>query len=61
LRLDLANDIGKRLGDAMNPGDLLQIAFGEAASAQTTQTIRRAESRPQAMALLFMSPEFQRR
>ena len=31
------------------------------ASAETRQTINRAESRPQALALLFMAPEFQRR
>jgi uncharacterized protein (DUF1800 family) len=31
------------------------------ASADTKQTIMRAESRPQALALLFMAPEFQRR
>lgn len=61
LRLDLANEFGKRVGDAMNPGNLLEISLGEAASAQTTQAIRRAESRPQALALLLMSPEFQRR
>jgi uncharacterized protein (DUF1800 family) len=31
------------------------------ASAETRQAIQRAESRPQALALLFMAPEFQRR
>jgi uncharacterized protein (DUF1800 family) len=30
-------------------------------SAETRQTIARAESRLQALALLFMAPEFQRR
>ena len=36
-------------------------ALGPLASAETRQTINRAESRPQALALLFMAPEFQRR
>ena len=31
------------------------------ASEETRRTITRAESRPQALALLLMSPEFQRR
>jgi uncharacterized protein (DUF1800 family) len=31
------------------------------ASSETRQAITRAESRPQALALLFMAPEFQRR
>ena len=36
-------------------------AIGPLASAETRQTVARAESRPQALALLFMAPEFQRR
>ena len=36
-------------------------ALGPLASAETRQAIARAESRPQALALLLMSPEFQRR
>ena len=31
------------------------------ASTETRQTIARAESRPQALVLLLMAPEFQRR
>ena len=61
LRLDIANDVARRLGDALNPDDLVEIAFGEAASSATRQAIKRAESKQQAMALLLMSPEFQRR
>jgi uncharacterized protein (DUF1800 family) len=40
---------------------MLDVALGPLASAETRQTINRAESRPQALALLFMAPEFQRR
>jgi uncharacterized protein (DUF1800 family) len=39
----------------------MQTALGPLASEETRQTVRRAESRPQALALLLMSPEFQRR
>jgi uncharacterized protein (DUF1800 family) len=40
---------------------LLDVVAGEAASSETRQTIARAETRQQALALLLMSPEFQRR
>ena len=39
----------------------LKTALGDTASAETSQAIERAESREQALALLFMAPEFQRR
>jgi uncharacterized protein (DUF1800 family) len=61
LRLDLAAQIGARVGDAFDPRELIDIIAGGAASKETQQTIERAESRQQAMALLLMSPEFQRR
>jgi uncharacterized protein (DUF1800 family) len=60
-RLDVANEIARRAGDSLNAIDLLEIAFGSAASKETRQTVARAESRRQAFALLLMSPEFQRR
>ena len=61
LRLDLAAQIGARVGDAFDPRELIEIIAGSAASKETLETIERAESRQQAMALLLMSPEFQRR
>jgi len=61
LRLDIASQISSRLGDMLDPRALLDVVAGEAASTETRQTIERAESRPQAFALLLMSPEFQRR
>jgi uncharacterized protein (DUF1800 family) len=61
LRLDIAAQIGARVGDAFDPRELIDIIAGAAASQETQQTIERAESRQQAMALLLMSPEFQRR
>lgn len=61
LRLDLAAQIAARVGDAFEPRDLIEVIAGGAASRETRLTIERAESRQQAMALLLMSPEFQRR
>jgi len=60
-RLDIATQAGRRLGDRIDPKAVLDSALGPLASADTRQTVNRAESRPQALALLFMAPEFQRR
>ena len=60
-RLDVAAQIAARWKDIPKPGDLLQALAGDAASSETRQAIARAESRQQGMALLLMSPEFQRR
>jgi uncharacterized protein (DUF1800 family) len=61
LRLDISSQLGSRLGPNIDPLDLLAFAAGDAASTETRQTIERAESRQQALALLLMSPELQRR
>lgn len=61
LRLDIAAQVASRLPDSVDPRELLELAAADAASEETRQTIERAESRQQAMALLLMSPEFQRR
>jgi uncharacterized protein (DUF1800 family) len=61
LRLDISAQIASRLADSIDPRDLLEFAAADAASAETRRTIERAESRQQALALLLMSPEFQRR
>jgi uncharacterized protein (DUF1800 family) len=60
-RLDIATQAARRLGSQIDPKAVLEVALGPLASAETRQTINRAESRPQALALLFMAPEFQRR
>ncbi|MBO0712693.1 MAG: DUF1800 family protein [Acetobacteraceae bacterium] len=60
-RLDVANEFARRLAGKTEPKALLDVAIGPLASAETRQTVSRAESRPQALALLFMAPEFQRR
>lgn len=61
LRLDISAQIASRVADRIDPRDLLEVAAADAASEETRRTIERAESRQQALALLLMSPEFQRR
>jgi uncharacterized protein (DUF1800 family) len=61
LRLDISAQVASKLPDSIDPRDLLQLFAADAASPETRQTIDRAESRQQALALLLMSPEFQRR
>ena len=61
LRLDIAAQAASRVGNNIDPRELLELAFADAASLETRRTIERAESRQQALALLLMSPEFQRR
>ena len=60
-RLDASASIAARGKNLINPSELLDAVAGEAASAETRQAVARAESRQQGLALLFMSPEFQRR
>ena len=61
LRLDIAAQIASRAGNNVDPRELLELVAADAASEETRRTIERAESRQQALALLLMSPEFQRR
>src|ERR1700716_3475384 len=61
LRLDISAQIASRVADRIDPRALLELAAADAASEETRRTIERAESRQQALALLLMSPEFQRR
>ena len=61
LRLDVSVQIASRFADIVEPRDLLMLMAGRAASSETQAAIDGAESRKQALALLLMSPEFQRR
>jgi uncharacterized protein (DUF1800 family) len=61
LRLDISAQLASRIGENIDPRDLLELVAADAASIETRQTIERAESRQQGLALLLMSPEFQRR
>jgi uncharacterized protein (DUF1800 family) len=60
-RLDLANAFAGRVANQLDPMTLLEDSLGPLASDQTRQTVARAESRTQAVALLLMAPEFLRR
>jgi len=61
LRLDISAQVASHLADSIDPRDLLELVAADAASPETRRTIERAETRQQALALLLMSPEFQRR
>ncbi len=60
-RLDLANQMARRNAGDADPMAVFEATLAPIASEDTRRTIARAESRPQALALLLMSPEFQRR
>ncbi|HKU06507.1 MAG TPA: DUF1800 family protein [Bradyrhizobium sp.] len=61
LRLDISAQLASRIADSIDPRELLEVIAADAASPETRRTVERAESRQQALALLLMSPEFQRR
>ena len=60
-RLDVANEFAGRLANGTDPLALLDSGLGPLASPETRETVARAESRTQALALLMMAPEFLRR
>ncbi len=60
-RLDIANRFGQRVPTQLEPDALVEVSLGPLASDETRKTVKRAESRSQAVALLLMAPEFQRR
>lgn len=59
-RIDIACEFAGRVPRA-DPLALLESGLGPLASSDTRQTVARAGSRGQALALLFMTPEFLRR
>jgi uncharacterized protein (DUF1800 family) len=61
LRLDICAQVSSRLAHSIDPRDLLELVAADAASPEIRRTIERAASRQQGLALLLMSPEFQRR
>lgn len=60
-RVDTAELMAGQAKSIGDPGQLAADLFGSALSDDTRTAIDRAESRGQALALLLMSPEFQRR
>jgi uncharacterized protein (DUF1800 family) len=61
MRLDIAWQAARQIKEIGQPSDTLEAVIGSSASSETRQAIARAESRQQAVALLLMAPEFQRR
>ena len=60
-RIDVANAFAQRAAARLDPETVAETALGPLASAETRRTIAGAESKAQALALLLMAPEFQRR
>jgi uncharacterized protein (DUF1800 family) len=60
-RVDIASNFAGRVADRLDPVALVETALGPLASVETRNTVARAESRAQALALLLMAPEFLRR
>jgi uncharacterized protein (DUF1800 family) len=60
-RLDIANQFARRVGDLIDPESVAESSLGPLLTKDTRDALVRAESRPQAIALLLMSSEFQRR
>jgi uncharacterized protein (DUF1800 family) len=62
-RLDTANAIAQNPAnqERLDPKAMLETALGPLASADTRSAVNRAETKQQAVTLLLMAPEFQRR
>jgi uncharacterized protein (DUF1800 family) len=60
-RLDVANNFAERVADKTDPQDVIENVLGPSVSPEVRQAVGRAESRQQALTLLFMSAELQRR
>jgi uncharacterized protein (DUF1800 family) len=60
-RLVVANVFAQRVAERVDVSAIAEAALGPLASTETRQAIARAESKAQALAMLLMSPEFQRR
>jgi uncharacterized protein (DUF1800 family) len=60
-RVEVAQRIAAHVGDHLDPRQLGPKLLPDALGARTSQAIARAESLPTGLALLLVSPEFQRR
>jgi uncharacterized protein (DUF1800 family) len=58
-RLDIANNFSQRNADRLDAAAMLDTALGPLASEETRRAVARAESKPQALTLVLMAPEFQ--
>ncbi|MGL5363102.1 MAG: DUF1800 domain-containing protein [Bosea sp. (in: a-proteobacteria)] len=61
-RMDVAATWARQAaGGGIDPRSIVDEVLGALASPETRQAVARAESKPQALAILLLSPEFQRR
>jgi uncharacterized protein (DUF1800 family) len=60
-RLDTANAVAQNYEERLDPKAMLEASLGPLASAETRSTLARAETKQQAITLLLMAPEMQRR
>ncbi|MGX1320646.1 uncharacterized protein (DUF1800 family) [Bradyrhizobium sp. USDA 377] len=60
-RLDIANNFAERITGMADPQVIIEDVFASQIASEVKQAVGRAESRQQALALLFMSADFQRR
>ncbi|MCK1720648.1 DUF1800 domain-containing protein [Bradyrhizobium sp. 141] len=60
-RLDVANNFAERISGMADPQAIIEDVFASQIASEVKQAVGRAESRQQALALLFMSADFQRR
>jgi uncharacterized protein (DUF1800 family) len=60
-RLDVANNFAERLSGRIDPQEVIETVLGSSVSPEVKHAVGRAESRQQALVLLFMSAELQRR
>ncbi|MBB4377363.1 DUF1800 family protein [Bradyrhizobium sp. SBR1B] len=60
-RLDVANNFAERITGMADPQAIIEDVLASQIAPEVKQAVGRAESRQQALALLFMSADFQRR
>jgi uncharacterized protein (DUF1800 family) len=60
-RLDVANNFAERVAGTIDPRYVVEDVLGSCVSPEVIQAVGRAESRQQALTLLFMSADLQRR
>ena len=61
IRLESANAFAQVVAPDVEPKELVDVALGPLATEETRLAVARAESKTQALTLLVMAPEFQRR
>jgi uncharacterized protein (DUF1800 family) len=61
LRLQAANGFAQAVAGNVDPRELVDVTLGPLATAETRQAVARAETKVQALTLLIVAPEFQRR